>query len=85
MDNLIGLVFDSLAHGGPQAIIALLFLLLIYLAYDRSILVRTIKSEADTHHADLLKVIDKYQDGQLDMVHALNEIKIILTKLEAKA
>lgn len=85
MEKIISIILDSLAHGGPEAIIVLLFSLIAYLVYDRNILIKTVKSETDKHHDDLLKVIEKYQNGQVDLIYALNEIKMILVKLEAKS
>lgn len=85
MEKIITIILDSLAHGGPEAIIVLLFSLIVYLVYDRNILIKTIKSENEGHRADLLHVIEKYQQGQVDVIQALNEIKLILVKLEAKS
>lgn len=85
MEKILSIILDSLAHGGPEAIIMLLFVLVVYMVYDRNILIKTVKSETDKHHDDLLKVIEKYQTGQVDLIHALNEIKLILVKLEAKS
>ncbi len=85
MEKIVTLILDSLVHGGPGAVIALLFALVLYLLYDRNLLVKAVKSEAESHHDDLMKVIEKYQEGQINLIHALNEIKLILVKLEAKS
>lgn len=84
MEKIIQTILDSLAHGGPESIILMLFSILVYMAYDRHLLIKTVKSESDNHHKDLMIVIDKYQAGQIDMIHAMNDIKLILVKLEAK-
>jgi uncharacterized protein YbgA (DUF1722 family) len=36
------------------------------------------------YRADINKVIDKYQEGQINVIQALNDIKLILVKVEAK-
>jgi hypothetical protein len=85
MEEILSIVFDSLAHGGPNAIIMVQFLFMLYLAWDRHTLIKTLKSESSSYHTDLLAVIDKYQQGQINMIQAFNELKLILVKLEAKA
>lgn len=85
MEKIFTLIVQMLSDGGPGAVIVLLFSLIVYLGWDRTLLIKTVKAESETHHKDLMEVIDKYQKGQIDMIHALNEIKLILVKLEAKS
>lgn len=90
-----GLDFVSmLAHilaGGPEAIIALLLAIIAYLLYDRRNLTKSIAELSgfanvakEEEKRVILSIVDRYHGGNLAMVQAMNEIKIVLASLQER-
>ena len=95
--QLLGEIIKSLlASGDPTvAIIALLMLIIGYLLFDKKksdekndTLINDLHKTLNERHAEhatvLKEVIDKYHSGQLSVIEAVNEIKIILAKIDGK-
>ncbi len=85
MEKLIITIFESIATGGQGAITMLLLAIIGMLIWDRINLIKTLKESSDTYRTDINAVIVKYQEGQISVIGALNEIRIILVKIEAKS
>lgn len=94
LDQLFLLVKTVLETGGP-AVVALLLLLCGYLgwekyqlkkAYDKQLndLLEHHSKQSEDYHKNLMDILDKYQDGQLTVIAAMNEIKIFLATIGAK-
>lgn len=83
MDKIFIAIFDSVAHGGPAAIFMVLMGVIALLIWDRISMVKALRENASLYREDINKVIDKYQEGQLNVIQALNEIRLILVKIEA--
>lgn len=47
-------------------------------------LIEQSQKQNDDHHKDLLVIIEKYQEGQISVIQAINEIKILLATIGAK-
>lgn len=84
MDKIFYLFADGIAAGGPASIILLLIAVIAILIWDRLGLIKSMKENSSLHRADINRVIDKYQEGQINVIQALNDIKLILVKVEAK-
>lgn len=84
MEKIVLAIFDNIGHGGPETIFMLLIAIIAALVFDRLSLVKTLKETSDTYRADINNVIQKYQDGQISQIEALNDIKLVLVKIEAK-
>jgi len=85
LEKIFGIIFNAVAHGGPEAIFMVLLALIGLLLWDRITLIKTMKENSANYRDDIMKIIDKYQEGQLNVIQALNEIRLILVKLEAKS
>ena len=85
MEKIFIAVFDSIAHGGPEAIFMILLGLIAFLIWDRMSMVKALRENSALYREDINRVIEKYQEGQINVIQALNEIKLILVKLEAKS
>ncbi len=85
MEKIITLIFEGVAHGGPEAIFLILLGVIGLLIWDRISMVKALRENASLYRDDINKIIDKYQEGQINVIQALNEIKLILTKIEAKS
>ena len=79
-------MFDALeklitaaGSGGPQAIIAILALIIVALLHDRHNLTEDIKAK----DAKLDKIIDDYFKGSITLAEALNSLKVVLYELRA--
>jgi hypothetical protein len=84
LEKIIATIFDSIAHGGPDAIFMILLSVIGALIYDRINLIKSLKDSSTTYRTDISAVVTKYQEGQISVIVALNEIKLILVKIEAK-
>lgn len=84
MDKIILAIFDSISRGGPETIFMILIAMIAALIFDRVSLVKTLKETSATYRSDINNVIQKYQDGQISQIEALNDIKLVLVKIEAK-
>ncbi len=84
MDKIAFLFLDGIAHGGPSAIILLLVAVISFLVWDRLSLIKSLKENTALYREDINKVVDKYQEGHINVIQAMNEIKLILVKIEAK-
>ena len=79
-----------LTAGGEAAVIALLFVAVGVLIWDRKSLTKNINDttklvyEAKDREATSIKeIVDRYHKGNLDLVQALNEIKIVLITIQS--
>lgn len=82
-------ILAYIIDGGAGAIIALLFGVIIALVYDRHVITKSLRDTTQKlleRHADesdnILEIIEKYHQGNLNLVQALNEIKIVLVALQ---
>ena len=85
MEKLIAILIEGIGHGGSEAIFMLLISFIGFLIWDRIGLIKTLKHNSEVYRTDIHKVIDKYQEGQISVIGALNEIKLILIKIEARS
>lgn len=84
-------IVSKITAGGPEAIVAILVVFIAYLVYERIYLIKQLK-EVNTSSMQakeeekkvILSIVDRYHGGNLAMVQALNEIKIVLASLQER-
>lgn len=83
------LVLQIMADGGSAAIMAILFAIVVVLVYDRKTLAKELTNTTqkvydakDSETRSIKEIVDKYHKGNLDLVQALNEIKIVLVTIQ---
>ncbi len=95
MEAFIAGLLGPILEGSSPAVTALLMLLLVAMGYvvykihgnagkERTELIAKFQKQIDDDRQDLLQVIDKYQAGQIGIVEALNEIRILIATIGAK-
>lgn len=94
MENLMPLVNTILSDHG-KAITAILLLLtsgLSWLVYtliqqskiERAELINLFQQQLDVERKELIEIINKYHDGQINVIQAINEIKLLIATIGAK-
>ena len=87
--DFITLIIPYLTQGGQTAIVILLFAVIAVLVWDRKVLVKELADTTqkvfdakDKEAASIREIVDRYHKGNLDLVQALNEIKIVLATIQ---
>ena len=82
-------VLNFVTQGGHAAIIAILFGVVAVLIWDRRSLTKVIADTTqkvydakDSETKSIKDIVDRYHKGNLDLVQALNEIKIVLVTIQ---
>lgn len=82
-------VLQFLSQGGSAAVIGILFAAVGILIWDRKQLARTLTDTTqkvfdakDSETKSIKEIVDRYHQGNLDLVEALNEIKIVLITIQ---
>lgn len=83
------IIFKYLSQGGSAAVIAILAIIVGILIQDRKILVKELNDAIqkvydakDSETKSIKEIVDKYHQGNLDLVQALNEIKVVLAAIQ---
>ena len=92
VQQLFMFMFNDPTHGGMVALILLICFGAIWLIdrkdkeykIDMKEMLDQYHKQRDDNHKDLMEIIQKYQEGQISMIQALNEIKILLATVGAK-
>ena len=81
--------FEYIIQGGPAAIVAILLFVIGLLIWDRiritkalTITTQLVYDTKDKEIISIKEIIDKYYQGNINLVNALNEIKIVLTTIQ---
>lgn len=80
MDTIVTNLVAILVSGGPQAIIAVLILVIVMLIFDR----KRMNAEMSKKDDKLDKIIDDYYKGNTTLSEALNSLKMVLYEIKAK-
>jgi hypothetical protein len=82
-------VLEFLSQGGAAAVIGILAAVVALLVWDRKTLVKELNDTTqkvydakDSETKSIREIIDRYHQGNLDLVQALNEIKIVLVTIQ---
>lgn len=91
MEGIAKALIPFLTEGGTAAVIAILVLVVGFLIYDRvQLLKRLTESLQQTMNAKeaekqvILEIVEKYHQGNLTMVQAINEIKVVLAAIQGR-
>ena len=83
--ELLNSLLELIATGTSGAIIALLLCAVGYLIWERQKMLTLIEQykisldENHRHYSDSIeRILDRYHNGNIELVQALNEIKIVL-------
>ena len=89
MADLFTTVVNFLTTGGSVAVIALLVIIVSVLILDRRHLAKNITETTklvyeakDSETKSIKEIVDRYHQGHVDLVQALNEIKIVLVAIQ---
>lgn len=87
--EFVTLIIPYISQGGPTAIVILLFAVIAVLIWDRKVIVKELADTTqkvldakDKESASIREIVDRYHKGSLDLVQALNEIKIVLATIQ---
>lgn len=95
MESLIHELLATILAAGNPAVMAILLLIAggsawiyvrreIELKKEQKLLIETFQKQIEADRKDLLMVIDKYQEGQISVVQALNELRVLIATIGAK-
>lgn len=94
-ESVIIQLIKAILSGGPMAIIALLVAMIVYLIWEKratqksnqealekmaSLFAEKVKEERD----DLIDIIERYQEGHINLLQAINEIKVLIATISGK-
>jgi hypothetical protein len=88
----VAAIIKLILEGGAQGIIALLLALVAYLVWDRrnvqkvhaemiKELSESLLEKFEHDKTQLIQIIDQHHRGQINIVQAMNEIKILLANI----
>ena len=94
MENLMPLLASILSDHG-EAVTSILLLTLGGLGWlystllkqskvERDELVKMFQHQVEVDRKELIEIIEKYHEGQINVVQAINEIKILIATIGAK-
>jgi uncharacterized protein YbgA (DUF1722 family) len=94
-ETIITSVVKAILNGGPVAIIAILIGFIAYLIMEKRAaqkenrealekLATTFAEKVKEERQDLIDIIDRYQDGHITLLQAINEIKVLIATISAK-
>lgn len=85
------LLLQYVTQGGAAAVIAILFGVVGLLVWDRKRLIETLNQTTqrvydakDSETKSIKEIVDRYHKGNVDLVQALNEIKVVLVTIQAR-
>jgi len=91
MIDLLKSLATMLAEGGSAAIVAILLVVIVAVVIDRTRiykqLTKSLQQTLEAKEAEktvILAIVDKYHQGNLTMVQAINEIKLVLAAIQGK-
>jgi len=95
VSGVIWSLFAPILQSSSPAVTALLLILAIgfgWIIYkldfraksERNELIGKFQLQIDEDRKDLLQVIEKYQEGQISVVEALNEIRVLIATIGGK-
>lgn len=87
--ELINKIFELIASGSGQALNAFLFGAVVYLLWERRETQKMMEStnqrmseSREQYLQSIERILDKYHEGNLEMVQALHEIQVVLSAMQ---
>lgn len=95
MDTFFHDILAAVLGDGNQGVRALLLLAVVGLGFlflkresahaqERKDVVESFQQQIEHDREELFKILDKYQEGQLSVVQAMTEIKVLVATIGAK-
>lgn len=82
-------VLQFLSQGGSAAVIGILAAAIVFLVWDRKTIAKDLSDSIqkvydakDSETKSIKEIVDKYHKGNLDLVQALNEIRVVLVTIQ---
>lgn len=89
--ELLKTLLPFIVDGGSAAVIAILIAAVGLLLYDRTRILKelsnSLQQTLDAKEAEkevILDIVEKYHQGNLTMVQAINEIKLVLAAIQSR-
>ena len=89
--DVLKLMLQFLSQGSVSGVIALLSMAVAFLVWERRSLTKQLTNSQqqildakDKETETVKQIIEKYHQGNLDLIQALNEIKIVLTTITTR-
>ncbi len=94
-EHIIIQFIKAILTGGPIAIIAILMVLIGYLVWEKRAIqksnkealekmAQTFSEKINEERKDLIDIIDRYQEGHINLLQAINEIKVLIATISGK-
>lgn len=87
--NFLDHILQFIMQGGQTSTIAIMFIAIVGLIYDRVKMIKTMNDMTeklstikDKERETVNAIIERYHQGNLNLIGALNEIKIVLLTLQ---
>lgn len=87
--EIIAAILSLIGTGAPSALNAVLFAGIVYLLWERRIFNKQLSESfekldavRDKNLETTQNILDKYYNGNIQMIQALNEIKIVLATMQ---
>lgn len=96
-ESIVVQLIKAILSGGPVAIIALLVAMIAYLVWEKRATQKSNKEALEKmaqafaekvkvkeERGDLIDIIDRYQEGHINLLQAINEIKVLIATISGK-
>lgn len=87
--EIIQSLWTLVVAGGPGALSGVLFAGIVYLLWERQKLIdiitnyqKIVKQDRDQHAEAIVKIVDRYHQGNVELIQALNEIRLVLATMQ---
>lgn len=80
MESIVEKLLGAALGGGPQAVIAILMLIITLLIFDRRRLVKEVQRKDEK----IERIVDDYYKGNLTLTEALNSLKMVLYEIKGR-
>lgn len=87
--ELATILIGFLSEGGAAAVIGILCAVVAILVWDRKTLIKELNETTqrvydakDSETNSIKDIVNRYHQGNLDLIQALNEIKIVLATIQ---
>lgn len=84
MEGVLGTLVNSILSGGVASTLAILLAIVLYLGYINYLQRNELNELRKISDKNILEVVEKYHEGQLSLIEAFNELKIILTVIKER-
>ena len=82
--EIIESLWAVLLQNETSTLIIFLFATIMYLLWEKKNQNEIISTLYEKYDASIKEIISKYHEGQIDLVKALDEIKIVLSSMQRK-